>query len=168
LADGRLQASEILRELRLQADLVILAACESGRGQVLRGEEILGLSRAILYAGSPALLVTLWPVHEIPTRLFAEKFLADLYPAQSETAADPATALADTQRWLRALSYAEAQALLADWGTLSPADVEKYLGDLWRMTHPGETPGASSRLFAHPFFWAPYIMIGERSEHGTS
>ena len=167
LADGRLQASEILRELRLQADLVILAACESGRGQVLRGEEILGLSRAILYAGSPSLLVTLWPVHEIPTRLFAEKFLADLYPTQSEEAADPALALADTQRWLRALSYAETQALLAGWGTIAATDIEKHLGDLWRMTHPEESPEASSRLFAHPFFWAPYIMIGERSEHGT-
>ena len=165
LADGRLQASEILRELRLQADLVILAACESGRGQVLRGEEILGLSRAVLYAGSPSLLVTLWPVHEIPTRLFAEKFLASLYPTPSETAADPAFALADTQRWLRALSYAEAQALLAGWVTISAPDIEKHLGDLWRMTHSGETPTASSQLFAHPFFWAPYIMIGER---GTS
>ena len=100
--------------------------------------------------------------------MFAKKFLASLYPTQSETVADAALALADTQRWLRALSYAGAQALLADWGTLSPADVEKHLGDLWRMTHPGETPEASSRLFAHPFFWAPYIMIGERSERGTS
>lgn len=163
LADGRLQASEILRELRLQADLVILAACETGRGQVLRGEEILGLSRSILYAGSPSLIVTLWPVHEIPTRLFSEKLLTSLHSTRSsETAADPASALADTQRWLRAVSYAEAHAILAGWNTISAAEIDRCLGDLWRMTHPGETPAATSRLFAHPFFWAPYIMIGER------
>lgn len=166
LADGRLLASEILRELRLEADLVILAACETGRGQVLRGEEILGLSRAILYAGSPSLIVTLWPVHEIPTRLLSEKLLASLHPTQSsETTADPASALADTQRWLRALSYAEAHAILAGWNTISAAEIDQCLGDLWRMTHPVETPVATSQLFAHPFFWAPYILIGER---GTS
>ncbi|MCX6032110.1 MAG: CHAT domain-containing protein [Chloroflexi bacterium] len=163
LADGRLQASEILRELRLQAELVILAACESGRGQVLRGEEILGLSRALLYAGSPALVVTLWPVHEIPTRLFAEKLVADLYPdARPGESADPALILAATQRWLRGLSYAETQVLLAGWGEIPAAELEKHLGDLWRMTRPGEVPQASSQLFAHPFFWAPYIVIGER------
>ena len=156
LADGRLQASEIVRELRLQADLVILAACESGRGQVLRGEEILGLSRALLYAGAQALLVTLWPVHEIPTRLFMERLMSQL---SATVSFDPPQVVTATQLWLHVLSFADAQALLAGWDEISSNDIETYLLALWHMTHPGETPQAHDRLFAHPFFWAPYILI---------
>ncbi|MBK8050637.1 MAG: CHAT domain-containing protein [Anaerolineales bacterium] len=47
--------------------LAILAACETGRAETPRGDEILGLSRAMLYAGTPSLLATLWRVHELPT-----------------------------------------------------------------------------------------------------
>ncbi|MCB9102291.1 MAG: CHAT domain-containing protein [Anaerolineales bacterium] len=165
LADGSLHASEILRELRLQADLVILSACETGRSQVLRGDEILGLSRAMLYAGTPSLLVTLWPVHEIPTRLLVEKLVEQLSLAPADSAPlDAALALAATQSWLRDLSYAEAAALLAQWSGPSAAEVEQHLIALWQMTHPGQTPQAESRLFAHPFFWSPYILIGDQDQ----
>jgi CHAT domain-containing protein/tetratricopeptide (TPR) repeat protein len=161
LADSTLHASEMLRELRLQADLVILSACETGRSHVLRGDEILGLSRAMLYAGTPSLVVTLWPVHEIPTRLLVEKFIGDLL---AEARFDPARSLAATQNWLRDLSLAEAQALLTQWRPDHHpiAEIEAHLTALWQMTHPGQTPQADSRLFAHPFFWSPYILIGER------
>jgi CHAT domain-containing protein len=159
LADSTLHASEMLRELRLQADLVILSACETGRSHVLRGDEILGLSRAMLYAGTPSLVVTLWPVHEIPTRLLVEKFIGDLL---ADARFDPARSLAATQSWLRNLSLAEAQALLTQWRPDPIAEIEAHLTTLWQMTHPGQTPQADSRLFAHPFFWSPYILIGER------
>jgi CHAT domain-containing protein/tetratricopeptide (TPR) repeat protein len=162
LADGSLHASEILRELRLAADLVILSACETGRSHVLRGDEILGLSRAMLYAGTPSLLVTLWPVHEVPTRLLVERLVQDLPLADAADARfDPALTLASAQRWLRTLSYAEAERLLTNWVELSPAEVEAHLTGLWHMTHPGQSPQAGSQPFAHPFFWSPFILIGE-------
>jgi CHAT domain-containing protein len=179
LADGSLHASEILRELRLQADLVILSACETGRSRVLRGDEILGLSRAMLYAGTPSLLVTLWPVHEIPTRLLVEKLVEQLpltgistipaqtLPADAVQGFDPALALAATQRWLSTLSYGEAQVLLSRWGQLAAAQVEAHLTGLWQMTHPGQTPQPESQLFAHPFFWSPYILIGDQAPSPT-
>ncbi len=163
LADGSLHASEMLRELRLRADLVVLSACETGRSHVLRGDEILGLSRAMLYAGTPSLLVTLWPVHEIPTRLLVEKFISDLL---ADSRFDAAHILAATQNWLRDLSLVEAHALLACWGTDTPAGIEAHLTALWHMTHPGQTPQAESRLFAHPFFWSPYILVGELAPTG--
>jgi CHAT domain-containing protein len=163
LSDGNLYASEILRELRLQADLVMLAACETGRGRVLHGDEILGLSRAMLYAGTPSLLVTLWPVHEIPTRLLVEKLIEQL--ASSETVAataDPATALASAQCWLRALSFGEVRERLLAWDELASHEIDASLTSLWQMTHSDATPQADSQLFAHPFFWAPYVLIGDR------
>lgn len=158
LSDGNLRASEILQELRLDADLVVLAACESGRGQVLRGDEILGLSRALLYAGTPCLLVTLWSVHEIPTRLLIEYCFQRLV---GQERFDPAAALTEAQEWLRNLSFAAACQLMARWQGFASQDMESALLDLMNMTQSGTSPQPHDCPFAHPFFWAPYILIGE-------
>ena len=163
LTDGSLRASEMLRSLRLQADLVMLAACESGRAQVLRGDEIMGLSRAILYAGTPSLLATLWPVHEIPTRLLIEAFIKELYSeSASHQTFDPASALAAAQRWLSALTFEQAQTLLSSWDELSEHEASAHLTQLWQMTHPETVPNNDDQLFNHPFFWSPYILIGDQ------
>jgi len=162
LSDGRLHASEILRELRIHADLVILGACETGRSQILRGDEILGLSRALLYAGTPALLVTAWKVHELPMRLFTEYFLAQLATIeQQQRRFDPAQALATTQRWLRALTYHDARAQMATWQDVAPTHLEQQVQQIWAMQQPRAALSDESRLFVHPFFWAPYMLIGE-------
>ncbi|MBV7333443.1 CHAT domain-containing protein [Chloroflexi bacterium TSY] len=162
LADGSFRASDILRELRLDADLVVLAACESGSVHVLRGDEILGLTRAIFYAGTPSILATLWPVHEIPTRLLMEKFFAQLPVDAADGSFDPALVLAATQDWLRNVTYQEAMNLLASWSELTGESAQSRLTELWQMTHPEMLPTADSRLFAHPFFWSPYILIGDQ------
>lgn len=163
LADGTLQAGELLRELRLNADLVLLAACESGRSHVLRGDEILGLTRALLYAGVPSLLVTLWQVHEIPTRLLVEKFVRQLgLDASGAQAFDPAQALAVAQCWLQTLTCADVHHLMMAWGELAADEITVWLNTLWQITHPGQSPQAHSPLFAHPFFWSPFILIGDQ------
>lgn len=167
LNDGWLYASEILRDLRLQADLVVLAACETGRGHILRGDEILGMTRALLYAGTPSLLVTLWRVHEIPTRLLIEKLFDQLGScAPLATATDPATALAIAQQWLRVLSVAAVRKLMQSWDELSPYEVEKHLAELWQMTQHNKPFQDDVPLFAHPFFWSPYILIGDQHPSG--
>ena len=61
--DGLLQAHEIFR-LKLSADLVVLSACETGLGEEVSGEGLVGLSRSFLYAGAPSLLVSLWSVSD--------------------------------------------------------------------------------------------------------
>jgi CHAT domain-containing protein len=163
LVDGPLHAGGILRELRLNADLVVLAACESGRSHVLRGDEILGLSRALLYAGTPSLLVTLWKVHEIPTRLLMENFFAQLGLNDSSSPEfDPALALARSQRWLRELTLAEICTLMAGWSELSPIEVKEWLARLWQMTNPGCLPQDQNQIFNHPFFWSPFVLIGDQ------
>ena len=48
--------------LKLNADLVALSACNTGRGKVEKGEGVMGLTRAFMYAGTPAISVTLWSV----------------------------------------------------------------------------------------------------------
>ncbi|HVR95414.1 MAG TPA: CHAT domain-containing tetratricopeptide repeat protein [Thermoanaerobaculia bacterium] len=64
--DGKLQVYEIF-DLKLDADLLVLSACETGRGEEVRGEGIVGLSRAFLYAGARSLVVSLWPVDDEST-----------------------------------------------------------------------------------------------------
>jgi CHAT domain-containing protein len=58
----------------LQADLVTLRACSSGRPEVHSGDELLGLSRAFLYAGSPSLIVAHWNVSQRSSGLLLNEF----------------------------------------------------------------------------------------------
>jgi CHAT domain-containing protein len=67
LADGeKLLASDILGLNLGNARLVTLSACDSGRGDYSRAEELIGLPRAFLSAGACAVLATLWPVEDHP------------------------------------------------------------------------------------------------------
>ncbi len=61
--DGLLTANEIFK-LRLNAELVSLSACETGLGKEIKGEGLMGLMRAFIYAGTPSVLVSLWKVDD--------------------------------------------------------------------------------------------------------
>jgi CHAT domain-containing protein/tetratricopeptide (TPR) repeat protein len=71
--DGYLQMREIYG-LKMQADLIVLSACQSGRGPLIRGEGIEGLSRAFFYAGASAVMMSLWEVDDRVGARFMEKF----------------------------------------------------------------------------------------------
>ena len=66
LHDGWLSAADVM-QLDLKDSLVTLSACESGRGTVLQGDEVIGLPRAFLGAGAAAVVVSLWLVHDKTT-----------------------------------------------------------------------------------------------------
>src|SRR5262249_10513840 len=65
--DGVLQAWEIYSQLKLNAELVVLSACETGRGQLVRGEGIVGLMRALQYAGARSVVASQWKVADETT-----------------------------------------------------------------------------------------------------
>jgi CHAT domain-containing protein/tetratricopeptide (TPR) repeat protein len=112
--DGLLLALEAL-DLELDGcRLVVLSACETGLGDVHRGEGVQGLRRAFMEAGASAVLSTLWQVSDEGTRVFMERFYGRLL------AGEPAPrALTQTQR------------------------------ELMREAR-----------YAHPFFWAPFLVTG--------
>jgi CHAT domain-containing protein len=84
--DGFLEASEI-SELDLDCDLVVLSACQTARGQLLSGEGIVGLSRAFLYAGARAVVVSLWNVSDISTGALMKSFYRHLVAGNGNAAA---------------------------------------------------------------------------------
>jgi CHAT domain-containing protein len=64
--DGFLTFMEVLQRLKLDADMVTLAACMTGVGQVMEGEGVLNFARAFQQAGARSVMVALWniPVEE--------------------------------------------------------------------------------------------------------
>lgn len=71
--DGKLNVYEVF-ELSINAKLVTLSACETGLGNVSQGDEMTGLSRAFLFAGSSSVIVSLWAVADYPTSLLMTNF----------------------------------------------------------------------------------------------
>ena len=114
----------------LDADLVILSACNSGGpGGTTAGESLSGLARAFFYAGARSLEVTHWSVND----QVAAFLVADTLRRMRE---NPNLGIAGALR--------DAQlAMLADAGKGLPAEI------------------------AHPFFWAPFAVIGEGGERGA-
>jgi len=73
LEDNFLQAYEIAH-LNLNADLVVLSACETGYGEFQQGEGIVSLARSFMYAGTASLVVSLWQVNDHSTAVIMQKF----------------------------------------------------------------------------------------------
>lgn len=74
LEDNFLQAYEISK-LKLNADLVILSACETGYGKFEQGEGVVSLARSFMYAGVPSLVMSLWQVNDNSTA----RIMKDMY-----------------------------------------------------------------------------------------
>ncbi len=77
LEDNFLQAYEI-SQLQLNADLVVLSACETGYGKFQQGEGVMSLARSFMYAGVPSLVVSLWQVNDASTAIIMQNFYKNL------------------------------------------------------------------------------------------
>jgi CHAT domain-containing protein len=109
-----------LYNLTLNADLVVLSACETGIGKLKRGEGIISLARAFAYAGAKSIVTSLWSVNDAKTKDLMLFFFKNLKKGKSKDAA------------LR----------------------EAKLTLMKQKDHPN----------AHPFFWAGFIGMGDRTE----
>ncbi|MFQ5670138.1 MAG: CHAT domain-containing protein [Acidobacteriota bacterium] len=84
--DGFLQAREIAR-LRLDADLVVLSACRTARGNILPGGGVEGLAQAFFQAGARSVVGTLWNVDDAETAAFMGAFYRHLGMGQGKAEA---------------------------------------------------------------------------------
>jgi len=114
--DGFLRLNDIYN-LKLDADLVVLSACQTALGKEIRGEGLVGLARAFMYAGAPRIVASLWQVSDYATAELMKKFYrgvltegrrppAALRAAQLEMSKDP--------RW-RSPYYWAGFVLQGDW-----------------------------------------------------
>ena len=92
LYDGVLTAREIF-DMRLNTELVTLSACQTGLNQRSPGDELIGLTRAFIYAGAPSVIVSLWSVDAHSTQELMLEFYTLL-----KKGTDKATALQEAQK----------------------------------------------------------------------
>jgi CHAT domain-containing protein len=81
--DGIWYQSEIYNT-KLNADLLVLSACETGLGKIASGEGVIGLTRALLYAGTKNIIVSLWQVSDESTKELMVGFYKNLLNQKSK------------------------------------------------------------------------------------
>jgi tetratricopeptide (TPR) repeat protein len=160
--EGRLTAGEVLDYWHLDADLVTLSACDSGLGRKGGGDGLLGFAQAFLLAGSRSVCLTLWQVDDTATALLMDRFYRNLL-GKREDGARPlpkAEALLEAKQWLRNLTAAEA---LDRLGTLTQGVVrgERPAREAMRGVPRPKDAAKDYRPYAHPRYWAAFILIGD-------
>jgi CHAT domain-containing protein/tetratricopeptide (TPR) repeat protein len=85
--DGRLEVHEIYGLDLTSADLVVLSACQTQLGELSAGDELVGLTRAFFFAGTPTVVASLWNVDDEATGLLMERFYTYLGQGMSKAAA---------------------------------------------------------------------------------
>ncbi len=144
--DGRLEVREIFG-MDLKASLVVLSACETGLGKLSSGDELVGLTRAFIYAGTPSVVASLWNVEDSSTAQLMASFYKNLKTMTKVEAL--------RQAQLSLIRGNVNSDLLARRGI---GGVGK-LGDTPSAEH--SAPSATSVSTSHPYFWAPFILVGE-------
>ena len=152
--DGRLEVHEILG-LKLSARLVVLSACDTALGggyfaEVPAGDDIVGLTRAFLFAGSPSVVASLWAVNDQSTMQLMGAFYGQLLGTNG-VKADAARSLPG----LPALSGGTGSRVEGSAVEGSPADRATALADAQRalLTRGGR--------YAHPYFWGAFVLVGQ-------
>lgn len=111
--NGLLQVWEIFESVRLDADLVVLSACESALGRELSGEGLIGLTRAFQYAGARSVVATLWDVADQTTAELMARFYRHLAAGLSKDEALRAAQIELIRQPVR-ITTASGQALETD------------------------------------------------------
>ena len=144
--DGRLEVREIFG-MDLKANLIVLSACETGLGKLSSGDELVGLTRAFIYAGTPSVVASLWKVEDSSTAALMASFYKNL------------------KTMSKVESLRQAQLALIRGEARSDLLARRGIGGVGKL---GETPQSQSQSSvpvsistSHPYFWAPFILVGD-------
>jgi CHAT domain-containing protein len=140
--DGKLTVNEIF-DMEIKANLVTLSACETAlvkgeEGDFPKGDDLVGLSRAFIHAGAPSVIASLWKVSDDSTVELMRAFYRNL------TSMTKAEALQKAQMDLMKSSIR--------------FHVERGPGGITRSSD--DQPDMAIDC-SHPFFWAPFILVGD-------
>lgn len=115
--DGSLQVHEIYSLDLKRADLVVLSACSTQIGAQGRGDDVIGLNRAFIYAGAPTVIASLWAIDDETTVELMESFYKHLREGMSKAAALHAAQCAARQAHPNNVRNWAAFVLMGDPGT---------------------------------------------------
>jgi len=147
--DGRLTAAQVLRGWHLDAELVVLSACETALGKPAGGEGFLGFVQAFFIAGARSIVVSLWKVDDRATALLMARFYENVMVRK----ASKAEALADAKQWLRELPREAVQALLR-----GVPEARCLRGVRNEDLESGASP-AGEHPYLHPYYWAGFVLF---------
>ena len=126
--DGLLTMEEVLK-LKLNADWIVLSACNTGAANGGGAEAVSGLGRAFFYAGTRSILASMWPVETTSAKMLT----TGLFRYQKEN-----------KKLSRVRAYQRSMLALIDSPGLKDIKTGKIVAS-----------------YAHPFFWAPFIVVGD-------
>ncbi|HDH05196.1 MAG TPA: CHAT domain-containing protein, partial [Nitrospirae bacterium] len=140
--DGRLEVHEIFNLNLKNTSLVTLSACETGLGKLTQGDELIGMTRGFIYAGTPSIVASLWSVNDRSTSELMGMFYKNL---RNHSKAE-------------ALRMAQIEMIRGEVGK----GIVRGVGGITTSkeaksgTEPAMTVDGS-----HPYFWAPFILLGD-------
>jgi hypothetical protein len=145
--DGRLTVERLRNHWSLDADLVVLSACETGLGKEASGDGLLGFAQAFLSVGARSVVLSRWQVDDRATSLLMVRFYENLLGKRAglKKPMGRAAALQEAKDWLRKLTLKEA---------------EKAIESLPRGKI-GPAPKGKAKSYEHPYYWAAFTLIGD-------
>lgn len=154
LADGMVSADEIAALGPIDAELVVVSACQTAIADLATVGEVFSTSTAFLAAGAKCVLASLWPVDDAATALL----MVRLYEEMTNGGLRPPEALRQSQNWLRSITAEQENTFLAKHESLREEFERRFRND----SPPGNRPvaKAAARPYSHPCYWAPFIAIG--------
>ncbi|MEX1240713.1 MAG: CHAT domain-containing protein [Cyclobacteriaceae bacterium] len=135
--DGKLTVDEIFA-LDIRSRLVTLSACETGLGELSEGDELVGLSRAFIYAGSAAVLVSLWKVEDSSTAFLMTRL----------------------HQYINSGNTAGVALCLAQRDLIHKKLDQSANKDFRSAALQNLTSSIDIKTIDNPFFWAPFILVG--------
>jgi tetratricopeptide (TPR) repeat protein len=161
---GELTVGDIRQDWKLDADLVVLSACQTALGPDRRGDGLLGFAQAFLQCGARCLVLSRWAAEDTATALLMLRFYENLLGKRKDLdkPLGRAEALEEAKHWLRELSRQDAEALAAalQGGKLSDTLTRGSVVELNPKERPVKLP-EGERPYAHPFYWATFVLVGD-------
>jgi tetratricopeptide (TPR) repeat protein len=160
--NGQLTVGVILRDWQLDADLVVLSACQTGLGKFTAGEGMLGFTQALMQKGARSVVLSRWKVDDAATALLMARFYQNLLGKREglKQGLPRAEALREAKTWLRQLSRTEAEQRLAALVDGVPRGERGNLKKALPTRQP-DAPTGEDRPFAHPYYWTAFVLLGD-------
>jgi CHAT domain-containing protein len=139
--DGRLTVDEIF-SMELQTKFVTLSACETALGEISEGDDLVGLSRAFIYAGSPGVIVSLWKVDDATTAWLMTRFHQYIHAGYNTA---------------ESLTYAQRDIIQRNFSPSRSRGLKNI-----ELAVPIEevTINRNNKTSRDPYYWAPFVVIG--------